>query len=155
MGTIQLFKLPLSDRHASMTLTGGRTLETNHYYVESETFHWLMPIDDASALGFAAKRLQWRLDTAAHKSGRVFRREMPASDGGTLRIELGMTDNGTVYFDGDGVRIECDDEQGRRLLGVLLRLNEDANDVAAASAVPQQLNLTPGIVDWYWGRPSW
>jgi hypothetical protein len=156
MGHIQIFKIVLSDFHGAVSLTCTRDFDGN-YFLESETFR--VRIENPDRLAFVGQRLRHHAMIAAQKgegmkSGAVWRRTLPAPAGGI--VEIGVTAGGdAVYIQAGAMRIEPDAEQCGHLLFALGRLRDDVDTILQASAVPQQLNLTPGIVDWYGGRPSW
>jgi hypothetical protein len=151
MGSIEVFRLEL----AALTLTCRRDF-AGSYVLESDKFRSSMTIDAASALASAGERLRVRAQVAVAtgnemKPGAVFRRELP-----TARIEVGVTDAGdTVYVQVNDVRVQLDETQAEQLQFALGRLRDDVDAVYQVSAVPQQMNLTPGIVAAYMRRSSW
>jgi len=58
MGSIQIFKVFLTDPRGDMTLTGIRDFDAG-YSIETESFGWSIFIEDARRLAFAAKRIAW------------------------------------------------------------------------------------------------
>jgi hypothetical protein len=156
LGFIEIFKLQLSDFRGAVSLTCTRDFDGN-YFLETEAFR--VRIENPDRLAFAGQRLRDRALIAEHaeqemKSGAVWRRTLPAPAGGV--VEIGVTDGGdAIYIQAGAIRIEPDAEQCGHLLFALGRLRDDVDTIHQASAAPQQLNLTPGIVDWYGGRPSW
>jgi hypothetical protein len=156
MGHIEVFRLRLSDFHGSLSLTCTRDFD-GRYFLESETFR--VRIENPERLAFAGQRLRHGAMIAeqkgeAMKSGAVWRRTLPAPAGGV--VEIGVTDGGdAVYIQAGAMRIEPDAEQCGHLLFALGRLRDDVDTIHQASSGPQQLNLTPGIRDWYLGGPSW
>jgi hypothetical protein len=149
LGFIEIFKLQLSDFHGGLSLACKRDFE-GRYFLQSEDFE--VQLAHPERLAAAGQRLQRAGALAVArdeemKPGAVWRYEGA--------IEIGIAAGDAVYIQSGALRIQPGEEQLGRLQFALGRLRLDIDDVSRASAVPQQLNLTPGIVDWYPGRPSW
>jgi hypothetical protein len=150
MGHIQIFKIVLSDFRDAVSLTCTRDFDGN-YFLESEAFK--VQLMHPERLAAAGQRLQRAGQIAVARNegmppGAVWRYEGA--------IEIGINGAGNaVYIQAGALRIEPGEEQLGHLQFALGRLYRDLDDVSRASTVPQQLNLTPGIVDAYGRRPSW
>jgi hypothetical protein len=151
MATIGIFTLKLG----RMLLVCERDTAANTYFLTSQGFRTAMSLDSASALGGAAARIRWRARKAVDdrmKPGPIFGIQLPET-----KLVIGVADGGyDLYAEIGGEHIRLDERETEALLFALDRLHGDVDAIWQASAPPQQLNLTPGIVDWYYGRPpSW
>jgi hypothetical protein len=150
MATVGIFTIKLG----RMLLVCERDMSADQYFLASQGFRTSMPLDSASALGGAAARIRWRARKAVDdkmKPGPIFGIQLLET-----KITIGVTDDGyDLYVEAGGEHTRLDEHEMEALMFALDRLRGDVNAIWQASAVPQQLNLTPGIVDAYGGRRSW
>jgi hypothetical protein len=142
MATIGIFTIKLGRLH----LVCERDTSANQYFLASQGFRTSMPLDSASALGGAADRIKWRARKAVDgkmKPGPIFGIQLPDT-----KIAIGVADDGyNLYAEIAGEHARLDERETDALMFALGRLRDDVDTIHQASAAPQQLNLTPGIVD--------
>ena len=166
---ITLFDLEIADTATGwrMSLSGGRNLNSMHddpFFLDTPVLDWPMTLREAAFVSFAAKRVLRRLELAADgrefKLGPSFKKALPVVDNAEpMVVEFGLRKDGSnendpprVYLRIGSVLIGCNDADGYRLLGAFCRY-EVADEIGHASAVPQQINLTPGLRNV--GLPRW
>ena len=154
MGSVSVFELRLP----LLPLACVRDFDRG-YVLEVGELRMLMSTDVASMLAFAAIRIRHRAQVAdaqdkEMKAGAVFRRQLSATDGRAVLIEIGITDVGgdSIYIAANDSRIRLDDMQSQYLLFALAKLGDDVAAVRGQSSQPQQLNLTRQIVNDYMRR---
>jgi hypothetical protein len=148
MATIGIFTIKLG----RMLLTCERDMSANQYFLASQGFRIALPLDGASALGGAAARIRWRARKAVDgkmEPGVIFGIQLLDT-----KIMIGVADGGyDLYAEIGGEHVRLDERETEALMFALDRLRGDVDAIWQASAQPQQINLTPGIVDWYMRRP--
>jgi hypothetical protein len=144
-GGIMLFKINCND----LVLEGGRSFADAErpFYLAAQNWEWAMTLGEADRLAGAARRVEFRLRWArdhgtAAKAGPLFRRNLQF-DSEIVEVELGISDDGKIYFEFGEERADLVEEQGLILINALGRFADEASTIFRASQ-PQYEDPTHG-----------
>ena len=147
MGRIQIFKLPLSDRHsnACLQLIGGREFEREEFYLGFGELVLSLPLDQAENFASSVRRLAARLRASSPTAGAVYRRQVGDGVKPGLKLEFGVTEDGCIYVEVGSTKIHCDAAQSDQLISALSSFAADVSFVASCSPhAPRRSGLAQG-----------
>jgi hypothetical protein len=157
MTEIRLFDLTLTDISSKRKtqVSGFRNLDAiddSPFRIDAGRFvRWALSLDDARWLAIEARLIMTAQTESARNKTRVgfvrpYKRQVGASEGDNLSIELGIVSIGerdsVVFVIKD--RIELDDEQGHALLCAFGKFGNEVNEMGKARRKQQ----TPPIPQW-------
>ncbi|MDR3485251.1 MAG: hypothetical protein P4M05_10105 [Bradyrhizobium sp.] len=145
MAGTMLFKINCNE----IVLEGWRNFDDvdRPFFLAMGSLEWAMTLSEADHLAASARRAELRISwaraqTEPVKTGTLYRRQLQF-DGEIVGVELGISDDGAIYFEFGGKHADLVGEQGAVFVEALARFAEEARNMRRASQ-PQYADPASG-----------